>query len=65
MMDSISWEALTFPRDWIAVIFSSSWEMACSHTSGFWEGWVSRMVRTKEGGKVISDSKAFKGGMIV
>ena len=38
MMDSISWDALTFPRDWIAVIFSSSWEMACSHSSGFWDG---------------------------
>jgi hypothetical protein len=39
--------------------------MACSHKSGFWEGWVSRMVSTKEGGRVISDNKAFKGGMIV
>jgi len=35
MMDSISCDALTFPRDWTAVILSSSWEMACSHNSGF------------------------------
>lgn len=38
MMDSISCEALTFPRDWIAVILSSSWEIACSHNSGFCDG---------------------------
>jgi hypothetical protein len=65
MILSISCEAFTLPRDWMAVTFSSSWETAWSHRSGLAEGWVSRIVSTRLGGRVISDRRALRGGMIV